>query len=719
MIERPDCMTTFEELPVPAPLPPDEAGRLEALRSYAILDTPPEEAFDRIVRLAATILDVPTVLVSLVDEGRQWFKARVGLDLLETPRDLSFCAHTILTDEVLHVPDATRDPRFAANPFVTGRPGIRFYVGVPLEVAGGHRLGTLCAIDTRPRRLDERQQRVLRDLAALTADLIELRRVGHEAEAARQEAEKAGRARADFLAAMSHEIRTPITGVLGMADLLAAAELPDKERRHVEAIRLSSRHLLAVVNDILDFSRVEAGKLRLERIDFGVPEVFERVRQLTAPQAAERGLELRFELDEHSPPVVRGDPTRLKQVLLNLVGNGLKFTHEGSVLVRASHEPEEDDGRVRFRFEVRDTGIGMTPEQVAGLFRPFAQADQSTTRRYGGTGLGLAISKRLVEAMGGAIGVESEPGRGSLFWFEVPLEVGDAMVVAERAGFEPSSVPPLRVLLAEDVVLNQELIAEMLGRYGHEVVVASNGAEAVGLSSRERFDLVLMDVQMPVMDGVEATRRIRELPPPTGRVPIVALTANAMASEREQYLAAGMDDYVTKPVDWARLFATMARHAGKGGQEAATATAARAGPAPSPRAGEVVPPSVAEAQTAPPGPAADGGTREAPLLDRAQIDKMAAGLPPERFAGLLRRAVEGAERGAALLASLPEGSEEQRAEAHRLKGTMGSFGLARMGAIAAEIDAAVKAGRAAPGAVERLAAAETRGALREAGLIPG
>jgi signal transduction histidine kinase/DNA-binding response OmpR family regulator len=605
-----------------APLPPNEAERLATLRSYDILDTPPEEAFDRITRVAAVVLDVPTVLITLLDEERQWFKSRVGLEATETPREQAFCGYTILADEVMQVRDATRDPRFAENPLVTGEFGLRFYAGAPLTVPDGQRLGALCAIDTRPRELDERQRQALRDLAALAADELRLRRAGREAEAARREAEEArrqaeaaDRTKTDFLAAMSHEIRTPMTGVLGMADLLAAEPLSERQRRHVEGIRTSGRHLLAVINDILDFSRIEAGRLELERVDFALTEVLERVRQLTAPQATERGLELGFVLDEHSPPVIRGDPTRLQQVLLNLVGNGLKFTHRGGVTVHLTHSME-GDGRVRFRFEVRDTGIGMTPEQVAGLFRPFTQADRSTVRRYGGSGLGLAISRRLVEAMGGAIGVESAPGQGSRFWFEAPFEVGDVVAVAERIALRPATVPPLRILLAEDIALNQEIITEMLRQYGHQVVVAANGAEAVELAARERFDLVLMDVQMPVMDGVEATRRIRRLPPPAGAVPVIALTANVMASEQARYLGAGMERCLTKPLVWPDLLAALAAVADR-----------RAGsPAPPSREdrSERPTPHHPDGQAGPPPPAADEAERLATLRSYDVLDT-----PPE------------------------------------------------------------------------------------------
>jgi signal transduction histidine kinase/CheY-like chemotaxis protein len=700
---------------------------------FDILDTPAEEAFDRVARLAAAILDVPIALVSLLDEGRQWFKARVGWDGAETPRDQAFCAHTILAAETLHVPDATKDPRFAGNPLVTGEHGIRFHAGAPLTVPNGQRIGTLCTLDTRPRELDDAKRRFLEDLAALAADLLMLRRAGRETQQSRREAEEAqrraeaaDRAKTEFLAAMSHEIRTPMTGVLGMAELLAAGDLPAKQRRYAEAIRLSGQHLLSIINDILDFSRIEAGGLELERIDFPLAEPLDQVRQLTEPQALERGLGLRFELDERSPAVVRGDPTRLKQVLFNLVGNGLKFTRAGSVTMRVACRAE-DEGRVHLRFEVEDTGVGMTPEQVAALFRPFTQADRSTTRRYGGSGLGLAICKRLVEVMGGRIGVESTPDKGSLFWFDLPFEVGDASASPERAVLDPTAVAPLRILLGEDIALNQELITEMLSQGGHEVVVANDGEEAVELAARQRFDLVLMDVQMPRMDGIEATRQIRRLPPPACDVPIAALTANVMASEREQYLAAGMNRCLTKPVVWPDLLATLAAVAPRPDQTVGAKPTERprdgSGASPGPEAPARVAAAGADAgRDAPPAPApapapADGE----PLLDRGIIDRLGTTLPAAVVADFLRRGIENAERACERLRALPPGADELLREAHSLKGTSGSFGLAGISTVSGRIENLAKYGQDVSEALHQLArvVAATRDALRQSGLLPG
>jgi signal transduction histidine kinase/DNA-binding NarL/FixJ family response regulator len=516
-----------------------------------------------------------------------------------------------------------------------------------------------------------------------------LLRVAHAAEAA---AAQASQAKSQFLAAMSHEIRTPLTGVLGMADLLAAAELPDKERRHADAIRTSGRHLLNVINDILDFSRIEAGKLELERVDFSVPEVMESVRSLMAPQAAERGLELTFALDQRSPPVVQGDPTRLRQVLLNLVGNALKFTPAGGVAVRTEPRLVNESG-VHLRFEVADTGIGIPRERQAELFESFTQADRSTTRHYGGSGLGLAICKRLVLAMGGTIGVASVPERGSTFWFEVPFARGDVAAAAKRSAFEPASIRPLRVLVVDDVAVNRELLEEMLARHGHKVLLAEDGAAALQLAARERPDVVLMDVQMPVMDGMEATRRIRQLPPPAGAVPILALTANVLAAERERYLACGMDLCLTKPVVWPDLFAALAEATSPSG----------------------IP--IARAQVTKPQAAAQLTVQgsEPPLLDGS-----AAGiLNDEKLAGLLKRVIVDAERACERCRTLPAASKELLREVHALKGTAGLFGLRRISAAAADVQAAAGDEQATSESAERLAAAvaATREALKNAELI--
>ncbi len=566
------------------PIAEDDAERINRLKKYQVFNTNQESSFARLTELAKLFFNVPMVAITFIDEETQYLKSGHGLDgVCSTTRNVAICNYTILSDSIFVVADLANDERFNTYPFVAQWPKIRFYAGAPIithEDGKNYRFGSLCLMDIEPHYdFTDKQADLLAQFAMMAADALQLQEQ-------QRNAKYANEMKSSFLANMSHEIRTPMNGIIGMVEMLSDTMLSVEQREYIENIKVSNEHLLAIINGILDLSKVEAGKMTIDSIPMNLSSLCNEVVSLFAIKASQRGLVLDYHYTESLSPYIKGDPVRLKQVMVNLVNNAIKFTREGGrVTIDVKHMQDNpcldnkdcDHGKeaqnsvpdfaidaknsttihqdMTLCIEVTDTGVGIKSESLEAIFDAYDQANKYTHRLYGGTGLGLSVCKSLVELMGGYIEVDSEVGVGTTFRVLLPLpciaaEDYETWQTANDFTITlPSDELVGHILLVEDDSVNAIIAKKALNNGGHTVTHVNDGQQAIEIFALypERYDVILMDHHMPIMDGVQATIKLHELYAPQDLPPIIALTANAMDGERKKYLDVGMQDYCTKP----------------------------------------------------------------------------------------------------------------------------------------------------------------------------
>lgn len=524
----------------------DETERLEALYEYDVLDTEVEKIFDDLTQLAAQICDMPITLISLIDYDRQWFKSKVGLDVNETSRDIAFCAHAIHQKELFEVEDTLQDKRFFDNPLVTSAPNIRFYAGTQLVSSNGHAIGTLCVIDDKPNKLTQDQRQALEVLGRSVISQMELRKKIKELSLANEH-------KTEFLSNMSHELRTPLNAIIGFSRLMLddanQYSLPAKFAEYVGHIDYSGRRLLSVVNSVIDLNKIEAGMMQVQVEPVCFKEFVKGLEGMLAITASEKDVDFSVHINHSLPTHLVIDQAKISQIITNLAHNAIKFTASGkSVTVDFSYKNKT------LAITVVDQGVGISPLDQTKLFVKFQQVGQAKSSE--GSGLGLSITQSLVELLGGKIKVLSDLGSGSIFKVMLPQQVDTSVSQHSTAqahaeeNFEQAS----KILLVEDNKINQAVMLAIFGSLKISITIAETGEDAVDMVNNIPFDLIFMDIQLPGIDGREASEKIKRLHP---HIPIIALSADTFRQHKFGDNDKIWNEYLSKPLEKEKLIQTL------------------------------------------------------------------------------------------------------------------------------------------------------------------
>ena len=548
--------------------PENENSRLRSLRSYGILDADFEQQFEGFVKMAAAVCEVPIAYISLIDGDNIILKAKLGIAETSFKRSESFSELTLSENDIFEVENASKNKLLNKITLPNSLKNILFYAGTPIINKSGYTLGTLCIMDVQERKLSSNAKQVLKLLAEQVMIIFDARkreiqfevekkisrRMEHKLMLAKVTSDEANRVQEIFFANMSHEIRTPLNGVIGMTNLLSNTSLSAEQRDYVNTIKESSANLLVIINDILDISKIKMGKIVFEDVNFNLDTLVKNSINPLQFIAKEKGVILKASIDNDIPPYLCFDTVRLNQILTNLLSNAIKFTHTGKIdLIINLQEQYATDNTLEFI--VKDTGIGIPKDKLNSIFESFTQASDDTTRKYGGTGLGLSIVKQLIELQGGNIKVKSEMGLGTTFTFYLSIKTGINQNKGNTAIEEKLDLKGIKILVAEDNLVNQKVIQLTLTKWNAGVTIANDGNEAIEKLNRGLFDIVLMDLQMPILNGFEATKRIRlSTEKQYCAIPIIAMTASALSGEKEKCIANGMNDYVSKPFEPIELY---------------------------------------------------------------------------------------------------------------------------------------------------------------------